>query len=185
METNLINKVSDFADIIQGMTQQVFSTMLGLEVENGVVEPVNEPIIPDAGIVAMVGIAGAVSGNVNIRISNELSCVLASRLLMMECTEVNADVLDAIAEIANMIVGGLKTNLEDRFGAMGLSLPTVISAERYIARSPALGDRFTISFRCPQEGGISDSFTIQMCMISEKPTNSYLRELAELHSKLG
>jgi chemotaxis protein CheX len=185
METNLMTKISDFADIIQGMTQQVFSTMLGMEIENGVVEPVNSPVIPDAGIVAMVGIAGAVSGNVNIRISNELSCVLASRLLMMECPEVNGDVLDAVAEMANMIVGGLKTNLEDRFGAMGLSLPTVISAERYIARSPALGDRFTISFRCFLDNGHAEPFTIQMCMMSERPTNSYLRELAEMHSKLS
>ena len=63
-------------------------------------------MIPDAGVVAMVGIAGAVSGNVCIRMSNMLACRLASVLLMMECEQVRADVLDAIAEIANMIVGG-------------------------------------------------------------------------------
>jgi len=184
METTLTTRVTDFAEVIQNMAQQVFSTMLGLELENGVVEPVNSPVIPDAGIVAMVGIAGAVSGNVNIRISNDLSCILASRLLMMEYTEVNEDVLDAIAELANMIVGGLKTNLEDRFGAIGLSLPTVISSDRYIARSPATGQRFSISFQCPHENGC-DSFNVQMCLISEKPNNSYLRELAELHSRLA
>lgn len=184
METTLTNRITDFADVLQNMAQQVFSTMLGLELEDAALEPAESPAIPDAGIVAMVGIAGAVSGNVNIRISNELSCILASRLLMTEYTEVNDDVLDAIAELANMIVGGLKTNLEDRFGLMGLSLPTVISADRYVARSPAVGQRFAISFRCPHENGI-DSFTVQMSLISEKSNNSYLRELAELHSKFA
>jgi chemotaxis protein CheX len=184
METTLTTSVTDLAEVIQNMAQQVFSTMLGLELENGVVQPVNSTAIPDAGIVAMVGIAGAVSGNVNIRISNELSCILASRLLMMEYREVNEDVLDAIAEVANMIVGGLKTNLEDRFGAMGLSLPTVISADHYIVRSPAMGQRFSISFQCPHKNGC-DSFNIQICLLSEKSSHSYLRELAELHSKLA
>lgn len=183
METTLKNRIADFADVIQSMAQQVFSTMLGLELQNANPELADEAVAPDAGIVAMVGIAGAVSGNVNIRLSNEFSCILASRLLMSEYLEVNADVLDAIAELANMIVGGLKTNLEDRFGAMGLSLPTVISADHYIARSPAMGQRFALAFECPHETGC-DSLTIQMCFVSEQPSNSYLRELAEFHSKL-
>jgi chemotaxis protein CheX len=184
MESKLMSRYTDFADILQTATQQVFSTMLGMELEKGVLESENPPVIPDAGIVAMVGIAGAVSGNVCIRMSNSLSCRLASVLLMMECEQVDADVLDAIAEIANMIVGGLKTDLEDRFGPMGLSLPTVISAERYIARSPALGDRFTLTFSCPAQS-VSEAFNIQMCLITERSNNSYLKELAELHSKLS
>lgn len=184
MESKLMNDYTGFTEILQTITQHVFSTMLGMELESAVVEPENPPVIPDAGIVAMVGIAGAVSGNVCIRISNALSCRLASTLLMMECAEVDADVLDAVAELANMVVGGLKTDLEDRFGPMGLSLPTVISAERYIARSPALGDRFTLSFMCLHDG-VREPFSIQMCLITERSNNSYLKELAELHSKLS
>jgi chemotaxis protein CheX len=183
MKTQLISQYADFAEILENITKQVFSTTLDMEIEDSATEPENTPVIPDAGIVAMVGIAGAVSGNVCIRISNPLSCRLASGLLMTECAEVDADVLDAIAEIANMIVGGLKTDLEDRFGAMGLSLPTVISAEKYITRRSPLGDRFTISFGC-LHNGVREAFTIQMCLIKEKSGNSYLKELAELHSKL-
>jgi chemotaxis protein CheX len=184
METKLVSHHADFAEMLKNVTKHVFSTMLGMEVEDGVMESENTPVIPDAGIVAMIGIAGAVSGNVCIRISNHLSCRLASGLLMTECSDVDADVLDAIAEIANMIVGGLKTDLEDRFGAMGLSLPTVISAERYIARSPSLGERFTLSFGCAPDG-VREAFTIQVCLIKEKSSNSYLQELAELHNKLA
>ncbi|HXE10536.1 MAG TPA: chemotaxis protein CheX [Bryobacteraceae bacterium] len=183
MESKL-SQYTDFAELLHSATQQVFSTMLGMEIEGGAIEPENPPSIPDAGIVAMVGIAGAVSGNVCIRFSNSLACRLASGLLMMECEQVDGDVLDAIAEIANMIVGGLKTDLEDRYGTMGLSLPTVLSAERYIARSPTLGERFTLSFFCVH-GDMRDSLTIQMCLITERSNNSYLKELAELHSKLS
>jgi hypothetical protein len=77
----------------------------------------------------------------------------------------------------------LKTNLENQFGAMGLSLPTVISAEKYIARRPPIGDRFTLSFGCDKDGA-REAFSIEMCLIREKTSNSYLKELAELHSKL-
>jgi chemotaxis protein CheX len=184
METNLMNQYSDFADILQSNTHQVFSTMLGIEIGPGVVEAENPSVIPDAGIVAIVGIAGAVSGNVCLRIGNSLSCRLASALLMTEFDAVDADVLDAIAEMSNMIVGGLKTDLEDRYGPMGLSLPTVISAERYIARSPALGERFTMTFTCLPDG-MPQHFNVQMCLITERTNNSYLKELAELHSKLS
>jgi hypothetical protein len=158
MESKL-SQYTDFAELLQSATQQVFSTMLGMEIEGGAIESENPPPIPDAGIVAMVGIAGAVSGNVCIRISNPLACRLASGLLMMECEQVDGDVLDAVAEIANMIVG-------------------------YIARSPTLGDRFTLSFFCVH-GETRDSLTIQMCLITERTNNSYLKELAELHSKLS
>ena len=39
--------------------------------------------------------------------------------------------LDAVAEVTNMIIGNVKTVLESRLGAMGLSTPTVIYGRNF------------------------------------------------------
>jgi chemotaxis protein CheX len=181
METELGIYIKDFAETIIRVTHEVFSTMLGIELEGERIEPLSSNLaMPEAGIIAMLGVAGPISGCVNIRISADLSCDLASRLLMSEFSKVDEDVLDAIAEVGNMVVGGFKTTLEERFGPMGLSLPTVISAERYIARSPALGQRFTVSFQCPHNGTL-EQFSIHASMIGDCWNNTHLRGQAEWH----
>jgi chemotaxis protein CheX len=43
--------------------------------------------------------------------------------------------LDAVAEITNMIVGNVKTTLENRVGNMLLSTPTVIYGRNFQTRS--------------------------------------------------
>ena len=48
---------------------------------------------------------------------------------------IDEDVLDAVAEVTNMIIGNVKTALENRLGAMGLSTPTVIYGRNFQTRS--------------------------------------------------
>lgn len=186
MGQELLEKHSDVIEVVRRTVAQVFATMLSLRVTNGPVEIDNRTLVPNAGtvaMVAMVGMAGAVSGNGCICLSKDLSCRLASALLMTELNEVNDDVLDAVAELANMIIGGLKTELEESAGPMGLSVPTVIFSDHYITRTPTLGDRFTLHFSCEDEGWEA-GFSVQICLIVEKSNRSYLQELAEFHAKL-
>ena len=49
-----------------------------------------------------------------------LACQIAGRLLMAEYEEVDEDVLDAVAEVANMVVGNVKNALEDTLGSLAL-----------------------------------------------------------------
>ena len=56
-------------------------------------------------------------------------------LLITEYAAINEDVLDSVAEVTNMIIGNVKTALEDRLGAMGLSTPTVIYGRNFQTRS--------------------------------------------------
>jgi chemotaxis protein CheX len=66
---------------------------------------------------------------------------------MGACHEVNEEVLDVIAEITNMIIGNVKTVLEQKAGDMGLSTPTVIFGFNFQTRSAQAhewtGVRFT------------------------------------------
>jgi chemotaxis protein CheX len=137
----------------------------------------------NAGLMATIGIAGPVSGSGSICLSKSFACKTASRFLMSEYSEVNDEVLDAIAELANMIIGGVKTALEDELGPMGLSIPTVIFGDRYVARSPSVSERMVLSFHC--EENPEETFTVLICLVSERQDRSYLRELATFHARLA
>lgn len=111
-------------------SDEVFSTMLGLSVT-----PVS-PSADDApaggeSVLALIGIAGSWIGTGTIKCSPAFACKVGSTMMMAEYEHVNADVLDAMAEIANMIFGNVKTAMEEHVGPLGLSIPTVIFGRNF------------------------------------------------------
>ena len=88
-------------------------------------------------MLAVVGLAGPFTGAGWFMCSAKCARELCARLLMSEPVAVDEEVLDAIGEITNMIVGSFKTGLEDRVGPLGLSIPTVIYGRNFTSRSVA------------------------------------------------
>ena len=78
------------------------------------------------GVVALVSIAGTWTGSGRLYCSRDAACYFAGQMLRAEYEDVDRQVLDVIAEISNMIIGNLKTILEDRLGPLSLGIPTVI-----------------------------------------------------------
>ncbi len=72
-------------------------------------------------------------------------------MLMAEHAAVNEEVLDAMGETANMIIGNVKTVLEEKLGTLVLGLPTVIYGRNYRARSSGVRDWLVTPFRCGEE----------------------------------
>lgn len=68
-------------------------------------------------------------------------------MLMSEYTTLDEDVLDAVSEIANMIVGSVKNMLETRLGPMGLSTPMIVSGCDFDTRVAGNADRICMTFR--------------------------------------
>ena len=60
-----------------------------------------------------------------------LACRICSQMLMTESTAVDEEVLDAVAELTNMIIGSVKTDLEQHLGPLGLSIPTVVFGRNF------------------------------------------------------
>ena len=94
---------------IRSAAGEVFSTMLGCEL--GFAESYFDkgPSRPLDGVICLIGMAGEWSGTGTVTCSAEFACKIASQMLMAEYAVVDADVLDAVAEIANMILGNVKT----------------------------------------------------------------------------
>ncbi len=137
----------------------------------------------NAGLMAVIGMAGPVSGSGALCLSEVMARRAASRFLMAEYEEVNDEVLDAISELCNMVIGGLKTSLEEEYGPMGLSIPTVVFGKDYLTRNSNIGERINVSFSY-EEDDMKEQFSVVVCMISESANRNYLRELAKFHAQL-
>jgi chemotaxis protein CheX len=112
-------------------TRQVFSTMLGVELVPGEIVEGARVEDPPCEVVALIGIAGAWAGTGNISCSALTACKVCSHMLMTEAPSVNEEVLDAFAELTNMIVGNVKTELEAQVGPLGLGIPTVVYGKNF------------------------------------------------------
>lgn len=127
-------------------TREVFLTMLGMDLRP---DPAYlESAAGSEGLVSLIGLAGQWIGTGSISCSGEFACRIASRMLMMEAPAVNEEVLDAVGEITNMIVGGFKTAMEDCLGPLWMSLPTVIYGRNFIARSMSSSEWNVAPFSC-------------------------------------
>lgn len=122
--------------LVRSITGEVFSTMLSLDAlaEEAYTEAQHGKA---DGVVSFVGLAspGCV-GTGSLQCSADTACYLASQFLMTEFSSIDDEVLDAFGELTNMIIGNLKTALEDHLGPMGLSIPTVVYGKNFSTRSP-------------------------------------------------
>jgi len=133
---------------ISKASREVFETMLNLplEIEPSVMRNVIEPETFQ-GVVALVGVAGSWTGTGHMSCTPEFAQKLAGALLMSEYESVNEDVLDAVAEVANMIIGNVKTIFEESLGPLGLTVPTVIYGRNYHTRSAGVKNWVLVRLR--------------------------------------
>lgn len=158
-------------------TQEVFSTMLSLPLEP--VPAREEASDPGAfdGVVALVGVAGDWVGTGRISCSARFACRIAGALLMSPPYEaVNEDVLDGVAEVANMIIGNVKTFLEERLGSMALSIPTVVFGRNYQTRSAKVLRWNVVPFRSGDE-----IVEVRFCLMPGTPQAHRLPRHEHLH----
>ncbi len=138
-------------DAVRTATREVFSMMVGLEVE---AEPPYEEANSTGnvdGVVALIGLAGQWVGGGVLQCDAALARRLYSSLLMTECDAssdgVNEEVLDAVAEIANMIIGNVKNEMERDLGPIGLGIPSVVYGRNFTTRNA--GSNWIVSpFAC-------------------------------------
>lgn len=169
-DTKELEPICD-ADIIKAIaasTSEVFSTMLSMEVTSAeVVPPQTVGTPPASGLISLIGLAGRWSGTGSLACTAKFACAISSQFLMTEYDAVNEDVLDAIAEITNMIIGNVKTALEEKVGEMGLSTPTVIFGRNFQTRSAKTHEWIVMRFVIA-----GHEMFIQMCLAPSKEASA-------------
>ena len=86
-------------------------------------------------------------------------------MLMTDSQSVNEDVLDAVAELTNMIIGSVKTDLEQHLGQLGLSIPTVVYGRNFKTKSAGSAEWIVVRFTWEGE-----ALLVKLCLApSERP----------------
>jgi chemotaxis protein CheX len=154
---------NDLVSLVRSATESVFETMLGQEVVAGdaYLDHLSSP--SSNGIVSFIGLAGAWMGTGSISCSASCACQIASQLMMSEYNAVDDEVLDAVAEVTNMILGNVKTSLEERIGPMGLSIPTVIYGRNFSSRTVGKQEWTVVPFDC-----YGERLEVQLCLAEQR-----------------
>lgn len=145
---------------VQHATQDVFGTMLGISLQAGEALVTREEPAAKDGILSFIGFAGDWVGTGSIACNSQLACEIANAFLMTEKAAVDDEVLDAIAELTNMIIGNLKTALEQEFGVMALSIPTVIYGRNFMTRTTGQNEWVLVPFQTDH-----GAFEVHVCLM--------------------
>jgi chemotaxis protein CheX len=140
-------------------TAQIFSTMLGVEIETGEVSVETGSLEANDGVVSLIGLAGSWAGTGSITCSPAMACRICSQMLMTESSAVDEEVLDAVAELTNMVVGNVKTDLEAHLGPLGLSIPTVVFGKNFRTKSAGHADWIVVRFLWQEE-----ALVVRLCL---------------------
>jgi chemotaxis protein CheX len=148
---------------VREATHSVFEMMLGVTLADK--EPIREEDSPShaEGVVSLIGLAGEWAGTGAFRCTGSMAKKLAGLMLMQEFSTVDQDVLDAIGEITNMILGNVKTSFEEVLGPMGLSIPTVIYGRNFTTRSVGRSEWTIVPFELDGE-----TFEIQISLAQRR-----------------
>ncbi len=111
-----------------------FRTMLSCELTRGTLSLVADRA-PIHEVSGTIGLSGRAVGTVVLSLSRGVALRAASHMLLCEATEINDDVTDAVGELANMVAGAAKAELEDL--QLSISLPNVITGRDYEIRFPS------------------------------------------------
>ncbi|SRR5579864_2443571 len=163
---------------LRGATEEVFSTMLGMAITAG--EPSRQPSRPEPvnGVVALIGLTGPWVGTGGISCTADFARKLSGQLLMSEFSSIDQEVLDAIGEITNMIIGSFKNLLEAEIGMLEMSIPVVVFGHNFTAASIHRTDWVVLPFECA-----SELLVVKACLAPQ--TEQHNRRATDVHAPIS
>ena len=123
-----------------------FRTMLNCEIKRGEIA-LKADHEPGHEISGVIGLSGKAVGTVVLSLSENVALKAASTMLMVESTVIDDDVVDAVGELANMVAGAAKAELEEY--KMSVSLPNVITVSGHNIRFPSNVTPICVPFDTP------------------------------------
>ena len=140
--------------------KNVFLEFLGLELEAKLPYFMEKDEATEWDVSGIIGLTGEARGAVVISLKVDLAIRLTSILTGTEHKGLDADVVDAVGEIINIIAGNSKQELEEAFRLV-ISLPTIVKGREHSINWPNGQTRvicipFTISDK--------DSFTLSVAL---------------------
>ncbi|MCA9122150.1 MAG: chemotaxis protein CheX [Planctomycetaceae bacterium] len=127
-------------------TVNAFETLVGCRVTRCGLE-LKTDYAPTFDISGIIELRGSATGVVAISLSRDAALGITGALLDLCPTEIDAEVVDAVGELANIIAGGAKSKLEVL--EMSISLPKVICGQSHKIEFPAEAKPISVPFDSP------------------------------------
>jgi chemotaxis protein CheX len=125
---------AEFINPFLAAAQDVFRTMLSCELSRGPLA-LKRTHCPEYEVNGLIGLSGKCQGMVVVGLGRETALKATERLVGACPAEIDADVLDAVGEITNMIAGAAKAKLEAY--ELSVGLPTVICGKHHVIAFPS------------------------------------------------
>ena len=132
MTVELQNYVEPFVEV----TVSTFKDFVGVEVSPRHPHFINPEQDYEWDVSAIIGLSGIIKGAIIISMKSELAMKLTGLLTGMEHTEIDADVIDAIGEVNNIISGNIKPKVPNG-DKIVISIPTIIKGKEHSIAWPS------------------------------------------------
>jgi chemotaxis protein CheX len=119
--------------------REVFETMVFMALEESA-EPT--PITDETTLLGTITFKGSLEGCLGICCGLAAARAIAAGMLGLESDESLAenDISDAVGEVANMVMGAVKSRIQDQAGVIEVSIPSVVQGRQL---KNSLGDGAT------------------------------------------
>ncbi len=124
----MITTVS-FKDALLDGAKEVFETMVFMALEEA---PEKSPDINEEALLGTITFKGNLEGCLGVCCSPRCAKAIAANMLGMESVDAlsESDINDAIGEIANMVMGAVKSRIQEEVGTIEVSIPSVVQGCR-------------------------------------------------------
>lgn len=123
----------------------LFDTMLDVKIARGT-PFINVNPLPEHEVSGIIALTGKAKGAAVVSLGTETAIRCTERLLGERPSEINSDVIDAVGELANIVAGGAKAQLQQL--DMSLGLPSVITGKDHAIGFPSDLTPVCIPFEC-------------------------------------
>jgi chemotaxis protein CheX len=153
----------DMGRCIVKATVDVFRTMMSLRVVPGEVA-VEKAQMRKAEVIGSIGVAGFLTGSISVFMPRSIAAKAVASMLMMDVEELaDADIVDAIGEVTNMVGGGIKTELFQKAPLFDISVPSVYMGDDLQRRTVSDDLCFHAPFNLDGE-----DFSVEFLMVTKK-----------------
>ena len=130
-------------------TLEVFASMILIEIHP---QAATDEAVADLhpNISSLIGLAGDLKGILAIHCPEGVALEITSAMLGMEVDALGEDSKDAIAEIANMVAGGLKASLSELHKKIEIAIPTTVIGQSIRMAGLSGASRVMIPFTTPK-----------------------------------
>jgi chemotaxis protein CheX len=123
-----------YHETVLDAAKEVFETMIFMEIEPA--DPASIQIEPS--LLGSITFKGDLEGWLGISLSWPCAQTIARNMLALEpdAQVSEQEVCDAVGEVANMVMGSIKSRLQDTYHDIAVSIPTVVTGKELNSSLP-------------------------------------------------